>query len=187
MVFLFASHRPEMDATRSRAHLSSRVVPRQGCSLAEEQALSAASSHGTVDQERRMDPLEFATPQRPVSQQARRRERLRDWKDFVAEQARDALGGQRALATEPVALRLLYLYDEVALDVDNILKPIHDALIGVVLEDDSVVTDVEIRKRWRGSGFTLNAVSPVLAAELELGREFVYVSLADAPAQDVLP
>jgi len=82
---------------------------------------------------------------------------------------------------------VLYLYDEVALDVDNILKPIHDALIGVIFEDDSIVTDVEIRRRWRGATFTLNAVSPVLAAGLELGREFVYVSLADAPAQDVLP
>lgn len=82
---------------------------------------------------------------------------------------------------------MLYLYDEAALDVDNILKPIQDALIGVILEDDSVVTDVELRRRWRGTTFTLKAVSPVLAAGLELGREFVYVSLTDAPAQDVLP
>jgi hypothetical protein len=71
--------------------------------------------------------------------------------------------------------------------VDNILKPIHDALIGVILEDDSVVTDVEIRRRWRGAAFTLNAVSPVLASGLQLGREFVYVLLTDAPAQDILP
>lgn len=134
-----------------------------------------------------MTPFEFVIPQRPVSQQARRRERLREWKEFVAEQARAALDAPRELATEPVAVRLLYLYDEAALDVDNILKPIQDALIGIVLEDDSVVTDVEIRRRWRRTMFTLNAVSPVLAAGLELGREFVYVSLTDAPAQNVLP
>ena len=134
-----------------------------------------------------MTPFEFVIPQRPVSQQARRRERLREWKDFVAEQARAALEGQRELATQPVAVRVLYLYEEVGLDVDNILKPIQDALIGVILDDDSVVTDVEIRRRWLGTTFTLNAVSPVLAAGLELGREFVYVSLTDAPAQDVLP
>jgi Holliday junction resolvase RusA-like endonuclease len=134
-----------------------------------------------------MTSLEFVIPQRPVSQQARRRERVREWKDFVAEHARGAVGTAHELVTSPVALRLLYLYDEVALDVDNVLKPIHDALIGVILEDDSVVTDVEIRRRWRGAAFTLNGVSPVLAAGLELGREFVYVSLADAPPQDVLP
>ncbi|MFN0243496.1 MAG: RusA family crossover junction endodeoxyribonuclease [Planctomycetota bacterium] len=134
-----------------------------------------------------MTPLEFVIPERPVSQQARRRERLREWKDFVATHARLAIRAPRALVAEPVALRILYLYDETALDIDNILKPIQDALIGVVLEDDSVITDVEIRRRWRGTKFTLNSVSPVLAAGLAHGSDCVYVALSDAPIQDVLP
>ena len=134
-----------------------------------------------------MIPLEFVIPDRPVSQQARRRERVREWREFVAEQARGALGPQHELSSSPIALRVLYLYDEVALDVDNVLKPIHDALIGVIFEDDAVITDVEVRRRWRGTPFIVNAVSPVLAAGLELGREFVYVSVSDAPPQDILP
>ena len=134
-----------------------------------------------------MTPCEFVLPQRPISQQARRQARLREWKQLVAEHARLAMEEPRALATEPVALRLLYLYDDISLDVDNILKPILDALIGVLLQDDTVITDVEIRRRRRATAFTLNAVSPVLAAGLALGREFVYVALTDAPAQDVLP
>jgi len=134
-----------------------------------------------------MTPCEFVLPQRPISQQARRQARLREWKQLVAEHARLAVEEPRALATEPVALRLLYLYDDISLDVDNILKPILDGLIGVLLQDDTVITDVEIRRRRRATAFTLNAVSPVLAAGLALGREFVYVALTDAPAQDVLP
>ena len=134
-----------------------------------------------------MTPCEFVLPERPVSQQVRRRTRLREWKQLVAERARSAIEAPRVLATEPVALRLLYLYDDIALDVDNILKPILDALIGVLLEDDSVITDVEIRRRWRRASFTYNAISPILAAGLSLHREFVYVALSDAPAQDVLP
>jgi Holliday junction resolvase RusA-like endonuclease len=134
-----------------------------------------------------MLPFEFVIPQRPVSQQARRQARLREWKDFVTGHARLAINEPRELATEPVALRLLYLYEEAALDADNILKPIQGALIGVLLEDDSVVTDVEIRRRWLRTTFSLNAVSPVLAAGLALGSESVYVALSDAPAQDVLP
>lgn len=98
-----------------------------------------------------------------------------------------AIQGQRELATGPVALRLLYLYDEAALDADNILKPIQDALVGILFEDDSIVTDVEIRRRWRQASFIVNEVSPTLAAALELGSEFVYVSVSDAPPQDVLP
>ena len=134
-----------------------------------------------------MAPFEFVNPQGPVSQQTRRRERLREWRDFVSEQARSALPEPQVLATEPVAIRLLYFYDEAALDADNILKPIQDALVGVLLEDDSIITDVEIRRRWRKTTFTLNEVSPTLAAGLALGREFVYVAVSDAPAQDVLP
>ena len=134
-----------------------------------------------------MLPFEFVIPQRPISQQARRQSRLREWKAFVADHARLAMVGHRDLASDPVALRLLYIYDEAALDVDNILKPIQDALIGVLLGDDSIITDVEIRRRWRKTTFTLNAVSPTLAAGLALGGEFVYVALSDAPAQDVLP
>jgi crossover junction endodeoxyribonuclease RusA len=97
-----------------------------------------------------MTPIEFVIPQRPVSQQARRQARLREWKEFVAEHARLAINEPRELASEPVALKLLYVYEEAALDIDNILKPIQDALIGVLLEDDSVITDVEIRRRWLG-------------------------------------
>jgi hypothetical protein len=49
------------------------------------------------------------------------------------------------------------------------------------------VTDVEIRRRWLRTTFSLGDVSAVLAAGLGLGTEFVYASVADAPAQDVLP
>ena len=134
-----------------------------------------------------MTRCEFVLPERPVSQQVRRRARLREWKQLVAERARSAIEAPRVLATEPVALRLLYLYDDIVLDVDNILKPILDALIGVLLEDDSAITDVEIRRRWRRASFTYNAISPIFAAGLSLDREFVHVVLSDAPAQDVLP
>ena len=40
-------------------------------------------------------------------------------------------------ADGPICITLVYLYDEVALDVDNILKPIQDALVGLVFSDDS--------------------------------------------------
>ncbi|HEX9822196.1 MAG TPA: RusA family crossover junction endodeoxyribonuclease [Methylomirabilota bacterium] len=50
--------------------------------------------------------------------------------------------------------RLLpYLYDEAALDADNILEPIQDALIGIVLDDDSVITDIEA---WPSAGSALH-------------------------------
>ena len=134
-----------------------------------------------------MPTVELVIPKRPVSQQARRRERVREWKELVAAHALDTVGPKHRLATGPVALRLLYLYDDVVLDVDNILKPIFDALSGVLFIDDAAVTDVEIRRRSRRTAFTFTALSPVLAAALDLDREFLHVALSDSPRQDLLP
>jgi hypothetical protein len=85
-----------------------------------------------------------------------------------------------------VCVTLIYLYDEVALDVDNILKPIQDALVGLVSPDDSLVTDVIIRRRELRGTFDLTRASSVLVDGFEYGNEFVYVWIGDAPPQEQL-
>ena len=132
--------------------------------------------------------VEFIVAQRPVSQQARRQERLRAWRELVADSAKRAAGAPAPqLSLGPTAIRILYFYDEAALDTDNVVKPIQDALKGVLIEDDSVVTDIEVRRRWLRTDFTLRDPSPALIEGLELQTEFVYVLVSDAPEQDVLP
>lgn len=132
-----------------------------------------------------MIPLEFVIPTRPVSQQARRQDRLRDWKDYVRELARGSWESDQPCET-PVAITVIYLYDEAALDADNIVKPIQDALVGLVFEDDAQVTDIVVRKRVRRGTFRLDNATPTLAAGFDLDSEFVYVSVTDAPPQDEL-
>jgi hypothetical protein len=85
-----------------------------------------------------------------------------------------------------VCITLVYLYDEAALDVDNIIKPIQDALVGLAFPDDSMVTDVISRRRQLGGTFDLSRASPVLIEGFEYGDEFVYVHIADAPSQEQL-
>jgi len=94
-----------------------------------------------------MQPFEFLIKSRPVSQQTRRRERLREWKEFVRQEASRYWSSIHVPAHGPVCITLVYLYDEVALDVDNFIKPIQDALVGLAFSDDSVITDVIIRRR----------------------------------------
>ena len=89
-------------------------------------------------------------------------------------------------ADGPVCITLVYLYDEVALDADNVLKPIQDALVGLAFSDDSVVTDIVVRKRQLGGTFDLSRVSPTLIEGFESGGEFLYVHVADAPPQGQL-
>jgi Holliday junction resolvase RusA-like endonuclease len=97
-----------------------------------------------------MQPFEFLIKSRPVSQQTRRRERLREWKEFVRQEATRYWSSTHVPANGPVCITLVYLYDEVALDVDNFLKPIQDALVGLAFSDDSVITDVNLDPRVRG-------------------------------------
>jgi len=133
-----------------------------------------------------MQPFEFLIKSRPVSQQTRRRERLREWKEFVRQEATRYWSSTHVPANGPVCITLVYLYDEVALDVDNFLKPIQDALVGLAFSDDSVITDVIIRRRQLRGTFDLSRVSPVLIEGFEYGDEFVYVHIGDAPSQEQL-
>ena len=133
-----------------------------------------------------MQPFEFLIKSRPVSQQTRRRERLREWKEFVRQEATRYWSSIHVPANGPVCITLVYLYDEVALDVDNFLKPIQDALVGLAFSDDSVITDVIIRRRQLRGTFDLSRASSVLIEGFEYGDEFVYVHVSDAPSQEQL-
>ena len=72
------------------------------------------------------------------------------------------------------------------MDVDNIIKPIQDALIGLVFSDDSIVADVVSRRRQLGGMFDLTGVSPVLVEGFEHGGEFVYIHIADSRQEKLL-
>lgn len=91
-------------------------------------------------------PFEIALPRSPVSQQARRSELRVAWQEEVRNAAR-----QRWRGTAPtdglVALTITYFFDAGSPDVDNIPKPILDALKGLVYADDDQVIDLACRKR----------------------------------------
>lgn len=133
-----------------------------------------------------MNLFEFVIPGRPVSQQTRRRNRLHDWKGYVRDIAASSWTSTHSQPTGAVALTILYLYGEAALDADNIVKPIQDAIGGIALDDDSRVSDIIIRRRSLQMTFSLDNVTPVLAAAFDRGGEFIYVRVEDAPAQDSL-
>ncbi|KPL19905.1 MAG: hypothetical protein AMJ92_00005 [candidate division Zixibacteria bacterium SM23_81] len=133
-----------------------------------------------------MVPFEFLIRCRPVSQQTRHRQRLRDWKDYVKQEALKYWPADQNPAEGPVCLTLIYLYEEAALDVDNIIKPIQDALVGITFQDDTIVTDVIGRRRRLDGSFDLTHASSVLIEGFEIGGEFVYVQVGDAPPQEQL-
>lgn len=83
-------------------------------------------------------------------------------------------------------LTIAYFYEEVLLDVDNIPKPILDALKDLVYSDDAQVTDLVCRKRNLNGDLRIENLSSVLAEGFNRGNEFLYVVVEDAPNQEVI-
>lgn len=83
-------------------------------------------------------------------------------------------------------ITITYFYEGVAMDVDNLPKPILDALKGLVYLDDEQVTDILCRKRNLNSDLRLENPSSVLAEGLSRGNEFLYIIVGEAPNQEVI-
>lgn len=130
--------------------------------------------------------LEFLIPRRPLSLQTQNRANLRAWKAYVTAEAAKVWKAA-AIDTGDLELLLIYLYDLAPPDTDNIIKPIQDALVGLVFLDDALISDVESHKRSLTGTFDLTRLPNLLIAGLTTGQECVYVRLsASQPLEDYL-
>ena len=86
-----------------------------------------------------------------------------------------------------IMLTVIYFYEsEPSMDIDNIPKPISDALKGLVYLDDEQVTDVSCRKRNLNINLGIENPSRVLAEGFRRGNEFLYIVVEEAPDQEVI-
>ena len=72
------------------------------------------------------------------------------------------------------------------LDVDNIPKPVLDALIGLVYHDDSQVTDILCRKRRLDPRLAIPKQSPILKLALSHETGFLHVAIEEAREWEVI-
>ena len=89
-------------------------------------------------------------------------------------------------STELVMVTVTHFFDRVAPDVDNIPKPILDALKGLVYSDDSQVTDLRCRKRNLNDVSQVQSPSIILNEAFDRGDEFLHIVVEDAPIQEVI-
>src|SRR5207245_683675 len=123
----------------------------------------------------------FVIPGIPVSQQTRKRARLNKYKQEVRAHATKRLPTGCNPVSIPVKITVVYYYENVPLDTDNFIKPVQDALIGVVYADDSQVWDIGLRKTNLAGSFRVKGMSAVLAEGFCSGKEFLYVRVETAP------
>lgn len=93
-------------------------------------------------------PIEFIVSGTPVSHQTKRREALEEWKMRVVNACRASTGQEMPfLSSERLSVTLFYFQEDPGgLDLDNMAKPILDAMTNVLYHDDEQVDRLTIQR-----------------------------------------
>ena len=130
--------------------------------------------------------LEVCVHGQPVSAQTGNRRALQAWKDRVRA-ACEAAGGANQLPIEgSVTIRVTHDFEISIGDVDNLIKPIQDALQGVAYAKDKQITDVVGNRRSIEGSFRVRYISERLAAAFTDGRPFVHIRVWQSPKREEL-
>jgi crossover junction endodeoxyribonuclease RusA len=122
----------------------------------------------------------------PISAQTLRRRSLEDWKRAVRSGCAAAWPGGQLPLDGWVRLRVTYYCETIVGDVDNLVKPIQDALQGVAYRNDRQVSDVTGRRRKIDGLFRIRYMSPALAMAFSDGRPFVHIEVWRDPGQEAV-
>jgi len=137
-------------------------------------------ARGRPDDTRR-PAFEFCVSGRPISAQAENRILLQNWKIKVNVVARAAWPAGRQAFSGDVELRVTQYSDRRIADRDNLLKPIQDALQGLVYGNDWQVKDSMSNWRNINGKFTIRYVSFPLAIAFSAGDEFLHIRVWTSP------
>jgi len=130
-------------------------------------------------------PIEFLVRGTAISMQASARSRA-TWKETVrAAGAMVVPAGSWAL-TERVAVMIYYFPEgKMVGDIDNIIKPILDAMSCFIYVDDGQVERVVVQKFEPDQNFNFSAPTRILADALAAERPSVYIRVSDEPHEDL--
>ena len=126
-------------------------------------------------------------PGPPLSHQTKSKAKLRAWRGRVRSAAARIWGDQSPVEVElKITVSYYHEGESVRIDNDNLLKPIQDALIGLVYSDDRCITDTEIRKTSIDGLFQIRHCSLVLLESFSRGKPFLHIVIS-ARAQSPEP
>ena len=118
----------------------------------------------------------------PLSQGASSKSKER-WKTKVAAEA-DAAASFGYVG--PLCVTVAYFCAALGVDVDNILKPILDAMKGIVYHDDRQIVQVESIAIEFTDAVRIRDTTAAIAKGLAVGTDFVLVRIAPAKATEEL-
>lgn len=137
---------------------------------------------GTSAEQETLYPLEFFVAATPVSLQGSPKSKTR-WKATVTQAARERVRATDELGfidRRPLGL-IIYYFPSAPMegDVDNIVKPIMDALIHIACRDDKDIERVLVQKFEPQVEWDFSDPSDQLAAALDTASPVVYIRVDD--------
>lgn len=125
-----------------------------------------------------MLPFECIVQGTPRSSQAKSASK-NAWKSKVANEATQAIDGGLTPTNTAVKVQITYYYEGDTPDVDNIIKPIQDALNGIVYVDDNQVVETTSRKKSINGSYQIRGASSTLLGGFAAGETFVHVLVTE--------
>ncbi|WP_343761555.1 RusA family crossover junction endodeoxyribonuclease [Deinococcus depolymerans] len=110
--------------------------------------------------------FEMVLPRRPVSYNARGRPGYRRWKDYIINHAK-ILWRESILEGSDYYFQIIYICHENPVDVDNIIKGVQDALVGVLYADDVNISDISAHRRFTSEKIIIEELPDKLRNELD--------------------
>lgn len=131
-------------------------------------------------------PIEFIVKGTPVSMQAKRPEAREEWKEVVKAASTASIPQPHFVSEDRMAVPLYYLPDGAMQgDIDNIVKPILDALSRHIFIDDRQVERLVIQKFESGNMFEFNQPTALLSEALGTKRPLLYVRVSNDPFEEL--
>ena len=119
-------------------------------------------------------PWDFVVLGVPKSVQARSAS-VQRWKERVRTAAVAGWPVGEPPLDHKVQIHITYYHDSAPLDVDNMLKPIQDALVGLVYVDDNQLTDTHGHLRDINERYRVRGMTPAQARGFTSGDPFVHI------------
>jgi Holliday junction resolvase RusA-like endonuclease len=131
--------------------------------------------------------VEFVVLGSPVSNQSTNAANLTAWKNTVKGEALKVWTKPPLTGKLKAILINFHTGDKPSLDLDNMSKPVHDAMNKLVYDDDRQIRQAEISHVKIDSPMVFAGVSKVLAGAIQKGQQFLYVRIEDTVEPLPLP
>jgi crossover junction endodeoxyribonuclease RusA len=131
-------------------------------------------------------PWDFSVVGVPASVQASS-VRRRSWKAAVRAAAVRAWPAGEHPLTRKVQIHVTFYHDSTPLDVDNMLKPIQDALCGLVYDDDNRVSDTHGHLRDLNAAYRVRGMTSAQSDGFMSNNPFVHIRIEEPSDVQELP